>query len=171
MSAEIVADLVKQLSLEPHPEGGFYKRWYEAADSVSLERGERPAASSIYYLLEGGGVSRLHTLKSDELWFWHGGVPLTIVELTIGDAGVPFVKETLVGPGHQFNYRVPAGTLFGAYLPAGDHYSFVSCVVTPAFDFRDWAMPSRKQILDMWPAASPPEPAVAELVARLSSAE
>ena len=47
--------LIAALDLEPHPEGGWYRRTWvaEAPD------GTRPAGSAIYYLLLEGEVSAL----------------------------------------------------------------------------------------------------------------
>ena len=60
-----------ELSLVPHPEGGWYRRTYESRESVSLQRGERACSSSILYFLKTNERSCLHQLKSDEIWYFH----------------------------------------------------------------------------------------------------
>lgn len=167
--------LVTELGLEAHPEGGFYKRWYTHADSVPLERGPRSTATAIQYLLEAGGSSKLHRLQSDELWVHQRGAALVVVEVEVEEsAGAALVnlRETRVGPGGVLTYTVPAGRLFGAYMPAGDDaFSLVSCVVVPGFDFRDWAMPPREEVLALWTDRGLiPSPADRIIIERLTSA-
>ena len=72
------ADVVRALGLEPHVEGGMYRRVYESA--VRLPTGER-SASAIYYLLGAEECSRLHRVGRDELWCWHGGRPGEVARL------------------------------------------------------------------------------------------
>ena len=147
--------IVAQLGLEGHPEGGYYKRWYTSDVSICSglpkERGydeahERPSASSIQYLLEGGRRSCLHRIRGDELWFWHSGGPLAVVEILRspdGKGGV-VVRRTVLGPdlaaGQVTCHAVPGGAYFGAYVAPDVPYALVSCVVTPGFDFADWQM-------------------------------
>lgn len=150
---------VTRLGLTGHPEGGYFSRWYTSSDEVptqqlSSRRGypidsKRPVATSIHYLLEGGRRSCLHRIRGDELWFWHGGGPLVVVELlpphlSMLDSPVT-VRTTVLGPdsskGHVFTHTVPGGAYFGAYCPADTSaYALVSCVVVPGFDFTDWEM-------------------------------
>ena len=57
---------VNQLSLEPHPEGGYFKQTFKSNEVVAGR--ERVLYTSIYFLLESGNVSHFHRLQSDELW-------------------------------------------------------------------------------------------------------
>jgi uncharacterized protein len=152
------AELIGSLGLTEHPEGGYYKRIYESTEKISLARGERFCSTAIHYLLESGGVSKLHRLKSDELWFHHQGKALTVVEVLVA-AGGAVIKKTKVGnePGALLVYNVPAGSLFGAYLEStegedssNENFSLVSCVVSPGFDFADWEMPTHGEILALF---------------------
>src|SRR4051812_31325419 len=75
---------VSKLGLEPHPEGGYYKRTFESGERASDQEltvdfeGKRKLYTSIYFLLTSNDVSHFHRLKSDELWYYHAGSPLTI---------------------------------------------------------------------------------------------
>ncbi|MDF7823121.1 cupin domain-containing protein [Pontiellaceae bacterium B12227] len=130
-----------ELMLEPHPEGGFYRRVYE---SDLLREDGRPLLTSIYYLLEAPDFSALHRLKSDEQWHFYAGSPITLHEL--GPAGEP--AEIVLGAG-AFQHTVKAGTLFGATVERG--YALVGCTVVPGFDFSEFEMPSRAQLLAEFP--------------------
>ena len=41
--------------------------------------------------------------------------------------------------------------LFGANVDDPESYALVGCTVAPGFDFADFEMPSRKQLLEQYP--------------------
>lgn len=131
----------EKLGLEPHPEGGWYRRVFES--DVQLENG-RPLMTSIYYLLETPDFSALHRLKSDEQWHFYAGSPITIHELTTDCQ----TMETVLGV-DSFQHTVQAGNLFGATVENG--YALVGCTVVPGFDFAEFEMPPREQLLAEYP--------------------
>ena len=59
-------DLIEELELTPHPEGGYFKETYRASDSVNYKGSPRAASTAIYYLLNDGAVSHLHRIDADE---------------------------------------------------------------------------------------------------------
>ncbi len=135
-------DAVAALDLEPHPEGGWYRRTYTAADAIQTDAGERPAATLIHFWLRSGEQSAWHVVRSDEIWLWHGPGPL---QLERGGTGDEPVSEGIVDtlgspttPGAVQQLLIPAGT-WQRTLP-GDENVLVSCLVTPGFDFADWRL-------------------------------
>jgi predicted cupin superfamily sugar epimerase len=136
--------LAEQLDLLPHPEGGWFRETWRCAVTFSPPgyAGPRSAATAIYFLLHPGERSRWHVVRSDELWFWHGGGPL---ELRTGGAGpAPGAGERLLlggdpGAGQQPQARIPGGAWQSA-APAGGEHVLVSCVVAPGFDFADFRL-------------------------------
>ena len=151
MKANEAEGWIERLGLEPHPEGGWYRRIYE---SDLKTEGGRPVMTSIYYLLEGDDFSALHRLKQDEQWNFYAGVPITIHEIS---AAGEYSSITL-GDGN-FQHTVRAGILFGATV-AGD-FALVGCTVVPGFDFADFELPPRTQLLKELPE-------YAELIERLT---
>jgi hypothetical protein len=139
--------LVRQLSLRPHPEGGWYAEVFRSRDRVTPAdgRGERAALTSIYFLLAEGQCSRWHRVASDEVWHFYEGQPL---ELLTVDGAFERLERTILGPhaadpGHDSavtrpTHAVPAG-YWQAVRPTGD-YALVGCSVGPGFDFADFAM-------------------------------
>jgi predicted cupin superfamily sugar epimerase len=130
-----------ELGLEPHPEGGWYRRTWTANAPVETERGERPAATLIYFLLPPGEASAWHVVSSDEIWLWHGPDPLSL-QLG-GSRAAPGHGPTIVlGPDEALGQRaqalVPAGTWQRTLPSEGE--ALVSCVVSPGFSFDDWAL-------------------------------
>lgn len=139
-------DLVEALSLRPHPEGGWFRETWRSEQSFTPEGydGARPVATAIYYLLRPGEESRWHTVRSAELWLWHGGGPLRL--RLGGNAEAPdelgAVRLTLGGDvvaGERPQLVVPGG-VWQCATPAADQPVLVSCVVAPGFDYADFRL-------------------------------
>ncbi|GIG61062.1 cupin [Longispora fulva] len=136
--------MIEQLRLEPHPEGGWYRRTWTSPvtfDPPGYD-GERPTATCIHYLLRSGEESVWHTVRSDELWLWHLGGPLL---LRTGGTGEKPGEETeiVLGPdleaGQVLQAVVPGGT-WQAARPLWDKEVLLTCFVTPGFDMADFRM-------------------------------
>ncbi len=159
------AALVKRLGLAPHPEGGFYREtWRSSMILGDLARGERAASTAIYFLLPAGKVSALHRVTSDEAWHHYDGDPVDLHLIEPRGAN-PHSVVTLgrdFERGERPQYVVPAGT-WQAAVPRGDRFALCGCTVAPGFDFADFEMPSRDELLAQLPAH-------AEIVARLTHA-
>ncbi len=140
-------ELVDYLRLQPHPEGGFYRETYRAAGLS----GARNHSTAIYYLLPGGAVSRLHRLKSDEIFHFYLGEPMTLVKL--GPDGE--IETVRLGPdvadGQTLQHVVPAGWWFGGWCEKG--FSLVGCTVAPGFDFADFELGDRAALIKRYPDA------------------
>jgi hypothetical protein len=148
-----VAELVRRLSLTPHPEGGWYRETHRSAQRIhSPEHGERAAFTSILFLLEAPQVSRFHRLDAEELWNWHAGAPLDVQVLTQGENHRQRTTYRL-GPSAVdcFQAVVPAGAWFGAEVPQPGSWSLVGCVVAPGFEFRRFEMADRQALLADYP--------------------
>lgn len=142
------AQLIELLSLEPHPEGGWYAFRESSGHVLPAEAlpgfsGERDTCSYIYYMLQKGEISRWHQLKATEVWTWHQGGSL---EMTLGGTGTaPAAGPTLsLGPrleaGEQFQIMAPPDQWQTTRVVDGD-FVLVSCVVCPAFDDADCLLP------------------------------
>jgi predicted cupin superfamily sugar epimerase len=147
--APFVQRLISSLELQPHPEGGYYKETYRSAANI----GDRSLSTAIYFLLPAGQRSHLHRIKSDELWHYHLGGPLIVTQ--ISPAGK--VEEIRIGPdveaGQKLQHAVPAGYWFGSRPADGTEFTVVGCTVAPGFDFADFEMGKRADLLREFPAA------------------
>ncbi len=144
-----IEQIVNELQLLPHPEGGFYREMYRS--EATLTDPPRNLMTSIYFLLTSENVSKFHRIKSDELWFYHGGSPLIVHTLEYNTH-----QEMLLGPdfskGQKLQLLVPKDTIFGSSVLEENAYSLVSCVVAPGFDFADFELFSKDTLLGLFPA-------------------
>ena len=157
MATPTADEIVAALGLAPHPEGGFYRETYRASDVIPREAlppryaGARAASTAIYFLLRRGEISALHRIASDELWFFHLGAPLTVHVLAEdGTHQAIRLGHDLAG-GESPQAMVPAGAHFGARIEGGGDYALVSCTVAPGFDFADFELPARSELLARFP--------------------
>ncbi len=145
-------ELIEQLKLEPHPEGGYYREIFRSADLVAPAdgRGPRAALTTIYFLLPAGIVSRWHRVASDEVWHLYEGGPLEVL-------GVDPAFSALSR--HKLEAHAPVCTVAAAHWQAartlGD-YALTGCTVGPGFDFADFAIladdaGSASRLLATWP--------------------
>ena len=148
---------IETLRLAEHPEGGFYRRTYVSGEEVRPERlperfsGPRPFSSAIYYLLPGDRTSAFHRIKSDELWHFYAGSPLTIC---IIDKEGELREKRLgndPGKGEAFQHCIEAGNWFGAVVNDRGSYSLVGCTVAPGFDFEDFELADPDRLAELYP--------------------
>ena len=133
-------ELVRELGLTPHPEGGFYRELFRSRRMVRTDdgRSERWAATTIFYLLRGSDVNKWHRVASDELWHWYEGAPITLHLL---DAQVTRARSEVLGPVGAASVpvrAVPAGC-WQAVRCTGE-YTLAGCTVAPGFEFSDFRL-------------------------------
>ena len=135
--------LIERLSLQPHPEGGWYREIYRSAIRLDTPRGSRTALTTVYYLLERSQLSRWHVVESDEVWHHYCGAPLEL--LAYDPAARTLVRKILSSAGE----RVSAGAaepvaviergIWQAARSLGE-YSLLGCTVGPGFEFADFRL-------------------------------
>jgi predicted cupin superfamily sugar epimerase len=148
---------IERLRLTPHPEGGHFQEVYRASESVDVAAlparftGARPFSTSIYFLLEQAQRAALHRIRSDEVWHFYDGFPLTL--FVIDEAGTLSMTRLGRDPdaGETLQAVVPAGCWFGASVDAPGAYALVGCTVAPGFDFADFELAERSDLLRRYP--------------------
>jgi predicted cupin superfamily sugar epimerase len=144
-------DIIEQLQLQPHPEGGFYKETYRAGFSISSpDNKQRNISTAIYYLLQDADKSHFHRIKSDECWFFHEGQPLEILTIQDGQLVTITLGKNL-HEGETLQAVIPAGIWFAARVKSGTGFGLVSCTVAPGFDFADFEMAERAHLSSSYP--------------------
>jgi predicted cupin superfamily sugar epimerase len=140
--------LIERFGLVPHPEGGWYRETYRA--TATLPGTGRSVCTAILYLLATGQRSRLHRIDADELWHFHDGDPLQVIELV---AGAPARVSVLSA--EQPQHIVLAGTWFGAIPAPGSRWTLCGCTVSPGFEFSTFELGDTARLLAEFPLAKP----------------
>ncbi|ADI00363.1 cupin domain-containing protein [Salisediminibacterium selenitireducens] len=146
---------INAFKMEKHPEGGYYKPVYKSGLDVRGRGGEtRAAYTSIYFLLGRNDVSRFHKLTADEIWYYHAGAPLTVHMIDPKGRYETARLGLNLDQGEQPQLLVPAGIIFGATPDEGhpeSDFALVSCMVAPGFEFSDFTLFDRKDLLAIYP--------------------
>lgn len=149
MSAAVSA-LIQTLGLEPHIEGGFYKRSYASSTSVESGHGLRVAMSSIYYLLtQQQPIGHWHRNRSDIMHYFHAGSALTYWLISPQGCLSKHILSNDITEGLP-QLLVPGGYWKATHLKTGD-YGLLSEAVCPGFDFADMELAEAKQLLAQYP--------------------
>ena len=152
------ATWIRELGLQPHPEGGHFLETYRAADALPATGlparfpGDRACSTAIYYLLEAGQFSAFHRIRSDEVWHFHDGGPLEILVLQESGAMDRLLLGLDAASGARPQQVVPASHWFAARPLRGTRFTLASCTVAPGFDFADFEMARRADLLRRFPA-------------------
>jgi len=151
---------IQHLNLQPHPEGGFYKETYRSSIEIDQKilpfgySGGRKLTTSIYYLLRSGEISRLHRLKSDELWYYHFGSSLRIVMIDQDGKKHSKILGAKLQKAEQLQVLIPAGTIFGAEVIERNSFGLIGCMVSPGFEFDDFEICVKDELLQVFPRHS-----------------
>ena len=130
MSSPSVDEVIRELRLSPHPEGGWYRESFRDAGTSSDGRAK---STAIYFLLKTGETSHWHRIDAAEIWLWHAGAPLALSISSDGEASTT----------HRIGVDLAAGERPQAVVPAHawqsakslGEWTLVSCVVAPGFEF------------------------------------
>ena len=148
---------INHLNLQPHPEGGYFKETYRSAESVPVGalpkrfKGTRSCSTAIYYLLEQGSFSSFHRIKSDECWHFYAGNTLLIHVIENNGAYYCIKLGTDLEAGEMLQFLVPATTWFAAEPASKSEFALVGCTVAPGFDFADFELADRENLLLAFP--------------------
>jgi len=134
-------EIIQFYKLEPLIiEGGYFKEIYRSS-----------TMTHIYYLLKKGQIDRLHRLKSDEIWHFYSGDPITIIDISPNGK----LKKEVMGSSlfeQKNEYLFPKGQWFGAYLNPESEWALLGCTVSPAFEYADFELGNREQLISQYPA-------------------
>ena len=149
-----IAEIVRELKLEKHPEGGWFAEVYTAPVSFAEGSGQRALAGSIYYLLGGADISAFHEIDCDELWYYHEGTGMRLYVLKKDGRLVQHRLGSRLSQGALPMVRLEAGDIFAAENLDQDGYTLISCMTAPKFRYEGWRLVSRDELLALCPEAS-----------------
>ncbi|PIP77618.1 MAG: hypothetical protein COW85_08140 [Ignavibacteria bacterium CG22_combo_CG10-13_8_21_14_all_37_15] len=144
---------ISKLNLIKHPEGGYYAEVYRSEEVMTLGAlpdrysGERNVSTSIYFLLDKVDVSHFHKLQSDEIWHFYYGSSLTIHLI---DGAGNYSAQKLgrnLEVGEVLQFVIPRLTWFAAEVNDKKSFSLIGCTVAPGFDFADFELAKREELV------------------------
>ncbi len=128
--------IIKELNMKPHPEGGFYAETFRDADNLCTNA--RAASTAIYYLLLKGQKSHWHRVDAAEVWHFYAGSPLQLSlakdsekvrEATLGTTLLGGARPQIVVKKGEWQSAISLGA-----------WSLVGCTVAPGFEFAGFEM-------------------------------
>lgn len=137
---------IEALGLLPHPEGGFYREVYRSAKRFA----DRSAGTSIYVLIPPGGILAWHAVTSDELWHWYAGDSAHLEVVSPSGQHETSMLGQVIERQQRPLHVVPANHLQATWC-SDDEWALCGCTVIPGFDFADWSMPSRSDLIRQLP--------------------
>jgi predicted cupin superfamily sugar epimerase len=152
--------LVKLLGLKSHPEGGYYKETYRSDEIISKGalpkryKGNRRYGTAIYYLLTRETFSAIHRIKTDEIYHFYLGDPVELVQLLPDGSGCMTMLGNDIEAGALVQTVVSRETWHGARLAAGGKYALLGTTVSPGFEFADFEVGDRNELIRLYPSFS-----------------
>lgn len=129
------SELITQLGLLPHPEGGWYRETWRDVGSL------RGHGTAILYLLQTSQRSHWHRVDAVEIWHAYSGDGF---ELQLWDGEKPPVTLRLgpdIAAGQVPQHVIPAGVWQSAApLPGNCGWALAGCTVSPSFEFAGFEM-------------------------------
>ena len=158
MTAE---EIIKFFDMKPLlPEGGFYAETYRAAEKIKKSslpiplNGDRNISTAILYLLPAGTVSHFHRLKTDEVFHFYLGDPVTMIQLhSDGQCEKITIGNDILND-QKMQVLIPKGTWQGSFVNQGGKFALMGCTVSPGFDPADFEQAKREQLLKQFPQHS-----------------
>lgn len=127
-------DIIRELAMEPHPEGGWYVQTFR-----DIEGGSRGHSTAIYYMLTSGQRSHWHRVHdAAEVWHFYAGAPLALHRSQDGTASETLTLGTNILAGERPQVIIPANWWQSAET-LGD-FTLVGCTVSPGFEFSSFEM-------------------------------
>jgi predicted cupin superfamily sugar epimerase len=148
---------IEKLQLKPHPEGGYYKEIYRAGEMILPEhlpkryKSSRNFSTSIYFLLEGNQVSKFHRLKSDEQWHFYDGSSIVVYVIDEGGKLNKILLGRNIEKGESLQTIIKHNSWFAAELSDKSSFALIGCTVAPGFDFNDFNLGKRDELVDIFP--------------------
>lgn len=148
---------IRTLALQPHPEGGHFRETWRSPEQIGAAglpvrfAGPRALGTSIYFLLRAGERSHLHRLRADEVWHFHDGGGLRLHVITPAGEHVEYRLGLDAGAEESPQVVVPHDSWFAAEPAPGTEWVLVGCSVAPGFEYGDFEMGEREDLLARHP--------------------
>jgi uncharacterized protein len=154
-------EIIDRLGLVPLTiEGGYFRETYRAPLTLAVGAlpseygGDRNVSTCIYYLLTPETFSAIHRVKSDEIFHFYAGDAVEMLQLwPNGETKVVVIHNDLAA-NCEPQVVVPAGVWQGCRLIPGGNWALMGCTVAPGFDYADFELADRVELLALHPKYS-----------------
>jgi len=151
-------DIIRQLGLKPHPtEGGYFLETYRSEDIIKKDalrgryKDDKSAGTAIYYLLTPDSYSAMHRLKTDEVFHFYLGDPVTMLLLyPDGSSEVITLGQKLFNS-EQVQAVIPRDTWMGAFLNEDGEFALMGTTMAPGFDYDDFELGQADELIKKYP--------------------
>jgi uncharacterized protein len=127
------------------------KQEYEIYEESPYPEKIRPASTLIYYLLVGNQYSAIHRVKSDEIWHFYLGSPVTIHIINDEHTSLRVQLGNNLENDDNIHYVVTKDTWFCAEINDKTSFALMGCTVSPGFDYEDFELGSKDKLLLQYP--------------------
>jgi predicted cupin superfamily sugar epimerase len=138
-------------------EGGWFVETYRAKKILTQAAlgigysGPRSFVTAILYLLTTDAFSALHRLKSDEIFHFYLGDPVTMLQLHPDGSSRIITLGNDILKGQKIQMLVPSDAWQGTFVSPGGKFALLGCTVAPGFDSADYEQADRKKLLKQYP--------------------
>lgn len=153
-------EIITKFDLTEHPEGGYYKETYRSKGIIKNQSlsaqfaGDRNYSTSIYFLLTSDKFSAFHKINQDEIWHFYSGTTLKLHMISPkGDYSFVLIGNDLLN-NEKPQFVVPAQHWFAAEILKENSFALTGCTVSPGFDFKDFVLPKREELIALFPKHS-----------------
>jgi predicted cupin superfamily sugar epimerase len=150
--------IIRFFAMLPLPgEGGYYVETYRALEKISEAAlparytGERNFSTAILYLLTPDTFSALHRVKSDEIFHFYLGDPITMLQLHADGSSEVITLGRDILNGQRVQVTVPKDSWQGSFLNQGGDFALMGTTIAPGFEFADFEPASKEELLEQHP--------------------
>lgn len=153
MTAE---EIIERFNLKPLPnEGGYYTETYRASEKISdlPKRYESPRnfSTAILYLITPDSFSKLHRVKSDEIFHFYLGDPVEMIKITEDGNVKTEILGTDILKNQSPQVVVEKNIWQATKLLPGGNFALLGCTVAPGFDFADYQHGNKDTLINRFP--------------------
>lgn len=155
-----LSEIIELLKLQPLPiEGGYFSVSYTAEEEIPADglperyTNNRNLAGAIYFLETEEQFSAMHSLPTDEIYYYHYGDPMEMLFLYPDGSG----EIKVLGPDLKIGQRpqilAPKFCIHGSRpLPGGKNgFALGSTSMAPGYDESDPIFPPRAELHERYP--------------------
>lgn len=166
-SAELpsaAARLIELFKMQKIPdEGCWFVQTYRSAETIQPGAlpprygTAHPTGTAIYALETRENFSALHRLETDEVYHWYAGSALEMLLLHPDGHGETLILGPNVFRGERPQIVIPHGVWQGSrpVESAGpDAYTFFGTTVSPGFEYGDFRLGNRAELLKAFPSCA-----------------